>query len=86
MIQKGMEQVAEFRGYSADKPFENLGISGFRMLLQTLHFELDMRSSQQTEESNFLDEMRMKHVVDGREITLYNKVSYEEGPESEEEE
>ena len=85
IIQKGMEQVAEWRGYSADKPFENLGISGFRMLLQTLHFELDTRSSQQTEESDFLDEMRMKHVVDDRIITLYNKVSYEEGPDPEEE-
>jgi hypothetical protein len=86
IIRKGMEQVAEFRGYSADKPFEDLGISGFRMLLQTLHFELEEQSAQETEEDVFLDEMRMKHVVDnGRTITLYNKVSYEEDSDPAEE-
>lgn len=73
-----MEQVAEFRGYSADKPFENLGISGFYELLQTLHFELEAQFAKEIEGGDFLDEMHMKHVVDnGRKIILYNKVSHE---------
>lgn len=73
-IRSGMEQIVLFRGYSLEKPFRGIGIEGFYALMQTLHLELERQKTVSIRASLLVDEMRMKHRVTGRGITLFNAV------------
>ena len=75
VIQRGMEQICKFCGYSRDNPFKGLGIDGFYALLSTLHFEVaEQQFSSDGHEAIIIDEMHMKHRVTGQRIVLYNAV------------
>lgn len=75
-IRCGCEQIVQWRGLSPELPLEGLDIRGFRGLLQLFHFEAVLQSALAlgTGEGYIIDAMQMRHVVDGREITLYNRV------------
>ena len=61
--------------YHQSLPLEGLDIRGFRGLLQLFHFEAVLQSALAlgTGEGYIIDAMQMRHVVDGREITLYKQ-------------
>ena len=73
-IESGMEQICRFKGYSSDSPLEHIGVEGFYPLLATLHFELEHQAAHFLDERTILDEMHMKHWMDGSRVVLYNKV------------
>lgn len=74
-IRRGMKQICQFRGLSPDKPFINLDIDGFYVLMNTLHFKLETQVlAGNVGKTMFLDEMHMVHVMDGEKIVLYNAV------------
>ena len=73
-IESGMEQICRFKGYSSDCPLEHIGVEGFYPLLATLHFELEYQRARFLDERTILDEMHMKHWMDGSRIVLYNKI------------
>jgi hypothetical protein len=75
-IKRGCEQILQFRGLSPDRPLEGIGVDGFYALLRLFHFALDQQAAFGTGAiGSLLDQMKMKHVVDGRELTLYNLVT-----------
>jgi hypothetical protein len=82
-VKMGMEQIVQLCGYSPDNPFTGLDTSGFYALLITLHYKLARQSIKNDDATSILDEMRMIHVIDGREIVLYNKVLKSDASESE---
>lgn len=74
-IRRGCQQLLDWRGFAPDRPLEGLGIGPFYRLLELFHFE---RVSQELLDGGgpgqILDRMRMRHVVKGEEIVLYNLV------------
>ena len=71
----GCRQISEWRGLSPDRPLEDIGIGGFYALLHLLHFELVSQALIDSDPVTMLDMMIMRHVVNAREITLYNRVN-----------
>ena len=77
-IGRGCEQILQFRGLSPDRPLEDIGVDGFYALLRLFHFSVDQQAALGTAAiSTVLDQMKMRHTVDGREVTLYNLVTVE---------
>jgi len=75
-IQRGCERILQFQGLSPDRPIEGIGVDGFYALLRMFHFALDQQVALEIGAiGTILDQMKMRHVVDGRELTLYNLVS-----------
>jgi hypothetical protein len=75
-IEQGCGQILQFQGLSPDRPLEGIGVDGFYALLRLFHFALDEQAAFGTGAiGSILDQMKMKHVVDGRELTLYNLVT-----------
>lgn len=75
-IKQGCEQILQFRGLSADRPLEGISVDGFYALLRVFHFALDERATLGTGViGTVLDQMKMRHLVDGQEVTLYNLVT-----------
>lgn len=73
-IQRGMEQICLFQGFSRDNAFDGLGVDGFYTLLSILGFGFERQFSCKLNKDELLDEMHMKHLVTGQSIVLYNKV------------
>jgi hypothetical protein len=59
---------------------QEIGIGGFTELRMLLHFDVSGRTTSDLGDDVFLDAMHLKHVVDGREITLYNAVDHKKPP------
>jgi hypothetical protein len=75
-IRRGCEQIVRWHGVSPHQPLQDIGVSGFYALLRLFHFQTVRQEALATDLPGVvLDKMHMKHVVDGREITLYNKVT-----------
>ncbi len=78
-VQSGCAQIVDWRGVSLDRPLDGLGIHGFNILLAVLFFTLDMQRAIPVDGQSgvFIDEMRMRHMVNTDEIvTLYNLVDH----------
>jgi hypothetical protein len=74
-IRSCYEQMLEGRGYRRDAPTEGVGIGGFYEALATLHFRSTEQRARPTDDRlYFIDEIDFVHVMDGRTVTLYNKV------------
>lgn len=73
-IRMGMQQICKLQGWASEYPFEGLEIDGFYALMNTLHFELEMQRIFEKDDTMILDEMRMRHIVTGAQIVLYNRV------------
>ena len=75
-IRHGCEQILQYRGLSPERPLEDLGVDGFYALLRLFHFSVAEQAAFRTEETGkVLDQMKMRHVIHGREVTLYNLVT-----------
>lgn len=75
-VANGCRQVLDGIGFTPEKPFTGLGISGFYRLFDLFHFENTGRESTTTSDGKFLDKMIMQHVMDGSEVVYYNLVEY----------
>jgi hypothetical protein len=74
-IRSCYEQMLEGRGYRRDAPIEGVGIGGFYHALATLHFRgAEQRARPADDRLHFIDEIDFVHLMDGRTVTLYNKV------------
>jgi hypothetical protein len=78
-------QFASGKGYRADRPVENVGISGFTAALKTLHFRkvrqlaISLEGENQEEgKTTFLDKILFEHVAVDMSFWLFNKVVYDD--------
>ena len=76
LITIGCNQVMKGIGYLPEKPFVDLGVTGFRLLFLLFHFEKTFRETTNLGEGKFLDKIQMCHIVEGYEVTYYNLVEY----------
>lgn len=79
LVIQGCKQVLDGRGFISEKPFENLGVTGFYALMRLFHFEPISRKSKiiQLKDSNgVLDEITFKHIIEATEVTYFNYCSY----------
>jgi hypothetical protein len=75
-INRGCEQILQFQGLSPDRPLESIGVDGFYALLRLFHFGVAQQAALATGATGtVLDQLTIRHVVDGRELTLYNLVT-----------
>jgi hypothetical protein len=75
-IRQGCDQILQFRGLSPNRPLEDIGVAGFYALLRLFHFSVDQQAALGSGAiGTVLDQMKMRHAVDGREVTLYNLVT-----------
>jgi hypothetical protein len=77
VIADGCRQILEGKGFTPEKPFVGLDIRGFTQLFSLFHFEKIGRETSNPGEGKFLDKIKMRHVVDGGEVTYYNLVEYD---------
>ncbi|TVQ35470.1 MAG: hypothetical protein EA384_16185 [Spirochaetaceae bacterium] len=73
-LEHGCRQIFHWRGISDDSPLEGIGIPGFYQLIQLFHFRVASQVLLDTDVGFNLDRMRIRHIVDGKEFTLYNRV------------
>lgn len=74
-IRRGCEQIMEFRGFSHERPLDDIGVDGFYALIRLFHFESHQHTTLGSDIPGVVvDEMQAAHVVDGRGLTLYNRV------------
>ena len=73
-LKHGCRQIFHWRGISKDSPLEGIGIPGFYDLIWLFHFDVANQMLLETDGDFFLDQMRIRHIVDGKEFTLYNRV------------
>ena len=76
IIEDGCRQILEGLGFTPEKPFTGLGVTGFRQLFELFHFEHSGRETTSPGSGKFLDKMKMRHLMDGGEVTYYNLVEY----------
>ncbi len=76
-ISSCFEQLCDGKGFSREDPVQNVSVEGFYAAMSTLHFEAVRQSAYFVEDSDaILDAIEFRHMVDGREITLFNNVRY----------
>jgi predicted ester cyclase len=74
VIAEGCRQVIQGKGFTPDRPFTGLDITGFSMLFSLFHFEKTKVETSIPGEGQFLDKIKMRHVMDGGEVIYYNLV------------
>jgi len=74
LIMDGCLQVMKGVGYTAEKPFKNLGIRGFNLLFTMLHFKSVGRKSSRLGLGRMQDEISFEHAMDKSRVTYYNLV------------
>lgn len=74
LIKQGCEQILKWRGILPQKPLESIGIQGFYLLTELLHFKVIEQSATSNGDDMILDKMIIKHAVTGEEVILYNLV------------
>jgi hypothetical protein len=79
VIAVGCRQILEGKGFTPEKPFTGLDITGFRQLFSLFHFEKTARETSKPAKGKFLDKIEMQHLVDGGKVTYYNLVEYDLG-------
>jgi len=74
-INRGCQQILQWRGLTPETALEGLEIGGFYDLLRLFHFDLKQQSALVDKDpTTILDMMEMQHVMTSEEITLYNRV------------
>ena len=74
LIMDGCLQVMKGVGYTAEKPFKNLGIRGFNLLFTMLHFKSVGRKSSRLGLGRMQDEISFEHAMEKSRVTYYNLV------------
>jgi hypothetical protein len=73
-IDLGMRQLAGGEGLAATKPL-NIPVESSHSLPRALHFDVVAQMARRSEDGRFiLDALLCRHVVDGREAVLFNRV------------
>lgn len=75
-VSDGCRQILEGNGFTPEKPFVNLDVTGFRQLFSLFHFENTGRETSNLGEGKFLDKIELRYVMDGGSVTWYNMVEY----------
>jgi hypothetical protein len=73
-LQSGCKQILLNKGLTPETALEGLGIRGFYLLMQLLHFRVVKQMIKSIEADFILDKMEMIHMVTGQRINLFNKV------------
>ena len=79
VVRRGCLQILEGKGFTADQPFENLGVSGFYALMRLFHFEKIDRMARPTTINGLrgiVDQITFKHVIDDFEVKYFNFCTY----------
>lgn len=75
-IRLGCEQIMQGRGFAAEKPLQNIGVSGFYRLMELFHFDYESRETKYAfhvgEQRGALDIITFTHRMDDRKATLFN--------------
>lgn len=74
LIMDGCNQIMRGVGFTAEKPFTNLGVRGFNLLFTMLHFKSVGRSTNRLGLGKMQDEITFKHVMDGSLVIYFNLV------------
>jgi len=72
LIMDGCLQIMKGLGYTAEKPFKNLGIRGFNLLFTMLHFTSVGRKTSRLGLGRMQDEISFEHAIDKNRVTYYN--------------
>ena len=72
----GCRQLLDWKGLTPEQPLDGVGIGGFYSMLRIFHFGCVMQEALALESDpvHFCDRMQMRHVVNGDQLTLYNRV------------
>ena len=73
VINKGVQQIINYKGLSFQAPFEGLGISDFYFLMDLFCFDMRRQRAYHYDEYS-IDEILFKHSKTSFEIWLVNKV------------
>lgn len=76
ILNDGCKQILSGRGLSAEKPFENLDVSGFTKLFEIFHFNVSRIETLRPDPMKFLDWMSVVHIIDDYKAEYYNLVEY----------
>lgn len=77
-----MHQLADGRGFSAANPLE-VPAEHSHAVFQTVHFEVVAQMARRSEDGRFfIDALVGKHMIDGREVTIFNRVPIQKGEPS----
>ena len=71
-IKNGCEQIMDGRGFLLERPFNNIGVSGFYSLFNTFHFKSVKRKTKRLGIGKMIDEITFEHVMDGSQVTYFN--------------
>lgn len=72
---QGMQQIVDGLGFAPDVPLEGIPAESSHALVRTLHFQVVAQHARRSADGLFfLDALLCRHVVDGRELTIYNRV------------
>jgi hypothetical protein len=74
LIDKGLQQIIDYKGLIFDRAFENLTIGGFYYFMYLFHFER-RRQLATFFDSYTIDKILLKNTITGDEMWLANKVA-----------
>ena len=74
LIMDGCLQIMKGVGYTAEKPFKNLGVRGFNLLFTMLHFTSVGRKTSRLGLGRLQDKISFEHAMDKSRVTYYNLV------------
>ena len=75
-ISSGCQQILLGVGFRKEHPFKNLSIRACYLLFELFHFKRINQIAYGLDNGNMLDEIKFKHIVDGKEIIYFNLVEY----------
>jgi hypothetical protein len=73
LIERGMQQLADGKGFELDHPLTDIGAIGIRMLMPIVHFRLENVVSHYAE-SGVIDECVATHMLSDVTVTVFNFV------------
>lgn len=81
-IDWGMAQFADGLGFSAATPL-TVPVEYSHSLVAAVHFEVTAQMARRSTDGRFfLDVLLCRHVIDGREVTIFNRVPIQKGEPS----
>ncbi len=80
-IESCYRQLADGKGFKSEYPIESVSVEGFYAAMSTLHFQVVSHAAFLIDGGEgMIDEMLFEHLVDKRQITLFNKADFLEDP------
>jgi hypothetical protein len=72
ILNRGCKMVLEYTGLTKEKPFTQLGISGFYYLMSLFHFKAVSRKTLMSSDGLFVDQITFEHIVTQNKSILFN--------------